>query len=404
MTTSTPDRIGIHRFAYEAWSAAGGVVRGTVHTSSRADAKRALSDRGLMPITVSESTGTQRLTALPVGDLALGLRIMADLMDAGLSVGRALKTFEELAPPGWRAALPSMQQSIREGSGLATALAAAPVAIPPVVIGIAQAGEAGQGIGPAIRRAAELMESAAATRSAVRAALAYPVVLAVAGMLAIGVLIGVVLPRFAVILSDLGQGLPPATRFVIATTGAVRAGFVPFTIAAIVSVGLWRGWVATPTGRITWCEWMLRIPFIGTIRFCAASARASHTLAALLISGVPIGTATRFAALASGDAAIEHRLQQTRQRVTGGAALSRAASELQALTPTAARLIRSGEESGRMGEMLQHAARIDQERSDRMLQTSVRLLEPLLVFVFAAIVAVVAAALLQAVYSVRPSA
>ena len=391
-------------FDYEAVTSVGGMERGTLHASSPSAAKRVLSDRGLLPLAVRETAAISRRATLPVADLALGLRVIADLIDAGLSVGKALKTFEELAPASWRAALPSMQESIKQGSGLAAALASSPVAIPPVVLGIAQAGEAGQGIGPAIRRAADLMEAAAATRSAVRAALAYPIVLAIAGTLAIGVLIGVVLPRFADILADLNQGLPPATRFVMASANAARAGFIPAALALAVTVVAWRGWVSTPNGRRTWCEWLLSLPLIGRIRFSAASARASHTLAALTSTGVPIAVAMRYAASASGDAAIEARLTLARDRITAGSPLSRAVGECRALTPTTARLIRSGEESGRLGEMLEHAARMEQQQSDRFVHTAVKLLEPVLVFAFAAVVAVVAAALLQAVYSVRPTA
>jgi type II secretory pathway component PulF len=394
----------LRSFAFEAVASGGVVERGTLQAESASAVKRTLSNRGLLPLMIKESSTAFQRTALSVADLALGLRIIADLMDAGLSVGRALKTFEELAPAGWRVALPSMHEAIKEGSSLAAALAAAPIVIPPVVLGIAQAGEAGQGIGPAIRRAAELMESAAATRAAVRAALAYPIVLAFAGSLAIGILIGVVLPRFADILADLNQGLPPATRFVMQAANMARAGAIPATIACIAVGGIWRSWVSTSAGRRTWCEWMLVLPFIGTIRFSAASARASHTLAALMTSGVPIAVSMRYAAAASGDAAVEARLLLAREQVTGGAALSRAVAEFRALTPTTSRLIRSGEESGKLGEMLHHAAKMEQQLSDRLIQTSVRLLEPMLVFAFAAVVAVVAAALLQAVYSVRPTA
>ncbi len=91
-----------------------------------------------------------------------------------------------------------------------------------------------------------------------------------------------------------------------------------------------------------------------------------------------------------------------RERVGAGAPLSRATAEFAALTPISVRLLRSGEESGKLTSMLLHAARLEQQRSDRMVQTSVKLLEPVLVFVFAAVVAIIAAALLQAVYSVRP--
>src|SRR6185503_16303115 len=140
-----------------------------------------------------ESRGTRRERREPLSaaELALGLRILANLLESGLPVSRALQAFDDLAPRGWRAALPSIRQSVREGKSLAAAMAEAPLQIPPLVIGIAQAGEAGTGIGPAIRRAAELTEATAEMQSAVRSALAYPTIVAAAGVCAIGVLITV---------------------------------------------------------------------------------------------------------------------------------------------------------------------------------------------------------------------
>jgi type II secretory pathway component PulF len=74
-----------------------------------------------------------------------------------------------------------------------------------------------------------------------------------------------------------------------------------------------------------------------------------------------------------------------------------------AATPTVVRLVRAGEESGRLAEMLNRAAVLETERARRLVTGAVRLLEPALILMFGGIVAFVAAALLQAVYSVRPT-
>src|SRR5205085_11383450 len=115
-----------------------------------------------------------------------------------------------------------------------------PLQIPPLVIGIAQAGEAGTGIGPAVRRAAELTESTAEMQAAVRSALAYPIVVAAAGVCAIGVLITVVLPRFAKILGDLGQALPPSTQMVLRGADIGHALLLPGLIGGAVIFAVWR--------------------------------------------------------------------------------------------------------------------------------------------------------------------
>jgi type II secretory pathway component PulF len=92
-----------------------------------------------------------------------------------------------------------------------------------------------------------------------------------------------------------------------------------------------------------------------------------------------------------------------REAVVAGAPLSRALADHDAVTPTVVRLARAGEESGTLGPMLARAAAMEAERAERLVRNAVRLLEPALILLFGGIVAFVAAALLQAVYSVRPT-
>jgi len=393
------------QFQYRALNAAGNVEGGIVFDRSERDAYAALAARGLYPITLRvRLRGATRRTRLPVRDLALGLRILSDLLEAGLPVTRALGTFESLAPKTWRLGIPSLRDAVKEGRTLAAALSETPIEIPALVIGIARAGEAGTGIGPAIRRAADAMESSASVRAALRAALIYPIVLAVAGAASIGVLIGVVLPRFARILADLGQTLPASTELVVKGSLAVRAALLPGSvIAAALAAGL-HGWTHTVKGRAAWHAMLLRIPVIGTIRTAATTARVTSSLGTLLESGVPLPQALLYAAQASGDAAVERRIASARARVAAGQSLASALRATGGLTLVAVQLIDAGEQSSRVPAMLAHAAKLEQERADRLMQGLVRFLEPALILLFAGIVGFVAAALLQAIYSVRPTA
>jgi general secretion pathway protein F len=391
-------------FAFQAVARDGSLDRGTISADSVHDARQSVASRGLLVVSI-ESRGRReaRRAPLPARDLALGLRMLGDLLDSGLSAGRALHAFEELAPRGWRDALPHIRQSVREGRALAAAFAAAPIQIPGLVIGIAQAGEAGSGVGPAIRRAADLMEATAEMRAAIRGALAYPLVVAVAGVCAITILITVVLPRFARILGDIGQALPASTRVVLRAAEVGRAVAVPVILVGGVAVLAWRAWVQTDAGRLRWHRLLLAIPGLRSIRHGGATARMSHSLSALLESGVPIATAIELAARATADAELESRLRRARGGIAAGQALSHALSANDAATPTAIRLIRAGEESGRLPAMLGHAARIEQQRVDHVVRAAVRMLEPSLLLLFAGMVALIAAALLQAIYSVRPA-
>jgi len=391
-------------YRYRAARADGSIERGEISATTRDGARAALSDRGLLPMELVARSPLARRQRLATDDLALGLRMLASLLEAGLPISRALGAFGDLAPTSWQPALVPLGDAVREGYSLGTALSQSPLQIPPLVIGIIQAGEAGSGLPGAVRSAAELTEQAATTSAAIRAALTYPAILIAAGAASIGLLVGVVLPRFASILADLGQSLPASTQFVLAFATVVREGALPATLVAVVLLMCWRAWTASSRGRQRWHALLLQLPRLGTIRRSASTARVCSATAALLRSGVPIATALQHAAVAAGDAHVAARLLQAREQVVTGSRISRALIEAQALTMTASRLVRAGEETGRLAELLEHASRIERERAQELTRSSVRLLEPTTILVFGGIVAFIAAAPLQAVYSVRPGA
>lgn len=392
----------VSSFAYRAARPNGLQEIGVVEAPTRDAAVAELVARGLFPIEVWRDSQHDSLrTSLSPAELALGLRMLATLLESGLSLPRALGAMEDLAPEGWRAGLASVREAVRRGNGLATALRSASLGIPEVVIGIIQAGEAGSGLASAMGRAADLAESMASIRAAVRSALAYPFVLAAAGILSVCLLVGVVIPRFAAILADLGQVVPATTRIVLGLAELVRDGAIPAMIAIGLAIVAWRAWTARESGREQWHALLLSLPIVGEIRRSSATARVCAATAALLESGVSIVPALEHAAATAGDAAIAARLDRARQALIGGHALARALAEADAMTPTAVRLVRTGEETGRLSAMLAHAARVETERAERTVRTAVRLLEPTLIVVFAGIISLVAAALLQAVYGVK---
>jgi len=399
MSTSNPEL----RFRYQGAHLDGRVERGKLVATSRKDAQRILLDRGMQPFeVVQEETSTWRRSTIPVADLAVTLRILADMLDAGLPLARALHLLATVAPPNMARALPAVLAAVREGKGFVAALAQAEVRVPPEIAGIIRAGERGSGLAQAVREAAHLSEDSASTRAALRAALAYPTLLAVAGVASLGLLVGIVLPRFAAILADLGQTLPTTTRIVLRAGNVARAGTLPAILLVSFALLLWQRWTATPVGRRLWHATLLRVPMVGDLRLGAAGARLCASVAALLASGVPLAAALRSAAASTGDDEISARVLLARTDVEQGSRFSDSLAKYGATSVLVQRLVRAGEESGRLASMLSHAAQLERDRVLRRLRAGVRLLEPAMIVGFGGVVALVAAALLQALYSVRP--
>jgi general secretion pathway protein F len=391
------------QYTFRAVGADGRMQRGKVQTTSRQAAMRLLLQRGTYPVQLLEARILKRRLRIPPADLSAGLATLAGILQSGLPLMRAFTALDALASSSWKAALPTMREHVREGGTFAGSLEAAGVPLPAGVVGMIRAGEAGGELGAAVQRAAEVLEGSANARRSMRASLTYPLVLAAAGSGSLALLIGVVLPRFERVLADMGQALPTTLNLILDMAAAVRAGFIPGLLCIAAAVAAWRVLVQRPQGMEQWHGALLRVPGVGPVRHAAATARALEVLAALLRSGVPLTSALQYAAAASGDAAVAGRVMAARRELVAGNTLFDALRLTAAFTPGATFLMAAGAESGDVAKMAEYAARLESDRSQRAVQNIVRLMEPLLILGFACVVAIVAAALMQGIYSVRPT-
>ena len=378
-------------------------MRGVIESTSTSDAAAVLSARGLYPVSVEESPTPDTWHLSPrisAQHLATVFQSLASLVEAGVPLEKALRATEPLATGKLGEALERVGARVREGASLGAALAQEHGLFSGVTVGLVRAGERGVGLDRALQQAALQLEREAETVAKLRAALAYPMLLAVVGTISAGVIMLFVVPRFVALLSDLGQALPVATRILIGVSATARRfGLV---IGAGACIGTVAGTRLIAARRAVWHGWLLSLPVVGPIRHALATARACRTLSALLGTGTPALAALQIARDAAGDEAVGARLDAARSRVAEGGALSNALEATGAMTPGALQLARIGEGSGRLAPLLAKAAELEEREAERRLKTLVTFVEPALILMFAALVAFVAAALLQAVYSLRP--
>lgn len=392
------------RFRYRAAQADGRVVSGVMAASGPGEVDALLLDRGLHPLTLEPARASPLFRPrVSRQDLAIVFRSIATLVHAGVPLEQAVNASAVLARNAeLRCAFSETRRLLTEGHRFSDALAQSEGLIPPVVVGMLRAGERVSRLGDSLEQAASQLEHEAELSGRVRQALAYPAILLVAGSASLVIIATVVVPRFAVILADLGQALPPATRALIASAGFLRA--YGFWLLLLVAGGgaLLLSWFGTPEGRGVLHRYLMLLPVVGRMRHGFASARAGRALGASLTAGVPILTALESAADAAGDVEVGGRLTRAARRVAEGASLTSAIELEQALTPTARQVLAVGDSSGQLGPMALRAGDLAATEAEGALKVAVSLLEPALVVGFGALVAFTAAALLQAVYSLRP--
>ncbi|HJS43593.1 MAG TPA: type II secretion system F family protein, partial [Gemmatimonadales bacterium] len=397
----TGDGYTVSAYAYRAARQDGAIVTGAIEAENHGQASATLASRGLFAITVSPVAEDHR-PAASRRDLAIVFRGIAALVSSGVPLERAVAATEPLASRPLRDTLAAARQRLREGAGLASALTVGRGVVPNLVIGMVRAGERGSQLGSALEQVAAHLEQEADLIARVRHALTYPLLLAGAGLASVLVITTVVVPRFAAILGDLGQQLPAATRVLLGISELVSRLWIPFLLMSVALTWAGIDWIRRPAGRKRVEAALLKLPLIGKVRHALATARVMRALGGMLRAGMPLLPALDAAREAAGDLAIAERITRSRERVVQGSALAAALEREAALSPTALQLVVVGESSGRVAEMALSAGNIAAQEAERGLRTLVTLLEPALIVAFGGLVAFTAAALLQAVYSLRP--
>jgi general secretion pathway protein F len=390
-------------FRYRAARADGGIVEGVVEAASANQASSVVTDRGLFPlaITLAQAADGARRPASR-RDLAIVFQSIAALVSAGVPLERAVGSSEALARGPLRDALADARTRLREGESFAQALGATRGVVPGIVLGMVRAGERGSQLPRALEQVATHLEQEAELVARVRQALAYPLLLAVVGFTSVLVIGTVIVPRFAELLGDLGQDLPPATRVLLVGSSLLSHYWfllIPVLAAAFaVAVEAMR----RPSSRRWVEEALLAAPLVGPVRLALATSRIARALGGTLAAGMSLLAALDAAREAAGDVAVAARLGRARERVTQGAPLSASLEREGALAPGALQLVLVGESSGRLADMARRAGDLAAQEAERGLKALVTLVEPALIVAFGGLVAFVAAALLQAVYAIRP--
>ncbi len=390
-------------FAYQAVDVAGRRLRGSEEAPSAAALTRTLETRGLIVVELAEgaeapSAGFRFGRRQAVLELT---RAIAALLAAGLPLARALAAATHVTTGELTTALGAVKAEVERGHALSSALAEHPELFSPLYVGLVRAGERSGDLAAAFARLARQLEREEQLRARLLSLSIYPMILAVAGGMALLVLVLFVLPRFAELLTGSGADLPRSTAFVLAASAALRR-FWPVLAAAVLAVPGFMVWLGRSNeGRRTAARVLLALPLVRELRQQVLAARFSRLVGVLLGGGAPLLAALDAAAESVGDPLAQEEADRIRARVREGASLHAGIAAGALFPPLFPQLVAVGEEAGRLEDFLLKAAELFEERTERGLQRLVTLIEPALIVGFGAIVALVALAVLQAIYGVN---
>lgn len=333
---------------------------------------------------------------VPTLALALFSRQFATLLTAGLSIERALAALvEQQDEDKVRDVLNSVHQDVLAGHGLGQTLTRHTRAFPRYYGAIVQAGEEAGALPQVMERLSSYLERGQALRQKVGVALIYPVIVTVVACLIVGVLLTYVVPQVVSVFEQSRQALPWLTRAMIMVSDLARATWWLALILVIAGIFAARYLLTIDAVRLRWHQFLLRLPIIGKLRTGLASARFANTLSVLVGSGVPIVNALGYAGAALDDEVFRRATAEAATRVREGQSISRALKQSGAFPGMLLHLVASGEASGELARVLEHAARQQELAVETRLSALTALLEPLLILIMGGIVLVIVLAIMQ---------
>jgi len=336
-------------------------------------------------------------------DLMAMTQMLATLFEAGLPLDRALGILEELAPsPRIRTIVSDLLRSVRGGSSLSEAMTKHhPRPFSRLYINMVRSGEKGGVLEVSLRRLAEFLEARAAFNEAVVSALAYPAVILTVGAGAIIFLMTFVIPRFAIIFKDLGQAIPLPTQILLEVSGAVVSYWWIGVLVALAAVLGWRMWTSSAEGRLAWDQTLLRLPLIGGLTLRVETARFARTLGTMLKSGVPVLGAMAVVGDMMSNQAIGGAVSRLADVVKRGGTIASGMKEHTAFPALAVHMVRVGEETGRLEEMLLKTADTFETDVRTEMKRVLGMLEPIIILSMGVIVAFIVVAMLLAIFSIN---
>jgi type IV pilus assembly protein PilC len=388
-------------FVYKAKDTFGKTINGWLQAASVEQAQQALRRDGLQILELEEDAGMglfpRRVSRRNIIDLTSQLAVM---VDTGITLAAALSGIaEQEENPSLRKLLLDLCRRVEGGEDFSVALARYPKQFDTTFIALIRASEQTGTMGEVLEQISTYQSDELATRNKVKAALAYPMVMAFLAVAVTIFLLTFVMPKFTPIFERQGTNLPTPTLFMMAISDALTGYWWAWLLGL---VGLIAGFIygrRTKTGRQILDGIKINSPIIGPLFRKVALSRSVRTLGAMVASGVSMLEAIKLSGEVAGNYYFTQAWMKVHEEITQGSRISDSLKNNSLFPHTLLQMISAGEETARLDEVLQKvSSRYDDEVSTA-IKSATSMIEPLLITVMGAVVGTIGLALLLPIFS-----
>ena len=391
-------------YAYVALGKDGRLSTGSLTADSRAAAVAQIGKQGMHALSIDEARDGElaakkaaALRAASAGPqrgrvshraIESFTRELANLLAAGIPLSRALALLRrEASTPAAKQLWSDVHDDVVGGMPLNEALAKWPKSFSSVYIAMVQAGEAGGFLDTVLGQIADFRTREADLKGKVKAAMIYPLILAIVATGVVIFLLTFFIPRFSGIFAQFGSNLPALTQFIIAVSNVIKHYGLWVLCVVIVLFFVLRYARSTDTGRRRIELVLLNTPMLGQVIAHFALVRFARMLGTLVGAGVPLIASLRVARQAIGNQTLADTVSRAIEEVQRGQALSKSLAESPKLfPPSVVEMVAVAEETGRLDKELLRMATSYEADLDRQLRMLVAVAEPLMLFIMAGLI------------------
>lgn len=396
----------MRKFNYQARDAATNkIVKATVQAESENAAAKLLIAQGFTPLNITEidenGRGIDRLRGrITVKDRIVFTRQLATLIGAGLPLSQSLHTvLEQTENKRLQGVVEDIVTSVEGGKSLHEAFSKHPEVFDKVFLALIAAGEASGTLDEAMRRIAAQQEKDAAMMSKIKGALTYPIIVLVVIFGVMAFMLFTVVPQVEKLYRDLKKTLPLLTQIMVSVADFATHFWWVLLIVLAALVYFGRQYLKTESGIKFLDTFKLNVPLFGPMFRKLYMARLTRTGQTLLSTGVPMLDMLRITGEAVNNSVIEQSIGRAAEKVKGGKALSVALQPEDYILPLVPQMIKIGEQSGKIDDMLGKTAQVYEDELDEQIKTISTAIEPILMVFLAVVAGGMVGAILFPIYS-----
>lgn len=395
-------------FVYTAKDKETGEIRkGKISADSKNAAASLLIEKSLYPIKIQDATDAETFwkknvfgSGVKSKDRVIFTRQLATLVKAGLPITQALNTaIEQVNNKTFKDVLQKVAASVEGGQSLAKSFGQYPAIFNHIFVSLVDAGEQSGTLDEALMRLALQQEKEQQVLAKVRGALIYPTLVLFVIIAVIVFMLTTVLPQVASLYKELGRELPFLTRALFTISNfLVNYWYITLILLVATVFGI-RAYIHTKPGRKKFDGFKLRVPYVGTLFKKVYAARFTRTMSSLVNSGVPLLRSLNIAGEAVDNVVIQEIINTAAEKVKAGAPLSSALSDHPEIIKLVPQMIKVGEESGTLGQMLEKVATFFEDEVDQTIKNLSGVIEPVLIIFLGLTVLVIVIAVLYPIYA-----